>query len=464
MKIVILAAGKSTRFKSKKPKALHQLFGRTILDWVLKTAHSLNPSEIRLVLGHQAESFIEKLIRGESYAIQLEQKGTAHALMVALEELDEYEDGILVSCVDTPLLFADTLKKLIHSTKRSKSSVGVLTAELENPTGYGRIVESVGEGFEIVEDKDLKENQISINEINSGVYFFNLKVSELKELLSLISNENNQNEFYLTDIVKVANQKNLKITRHKTPNPKEIWGVNSRQDLALAYKIANETKIADLMACGVTFVSPESCTVSPDAVVGQDTTILPNTHIGSGVFIGDDCSIGPNTIIENSKIMSGCTVKSSSVVGAEIAENCSVGPFSNLRLGSKLSEGVGIGDFVELKNSTVGKNTKVSHLSYIGDAHLGDEVNVGAGTITANFDALNGQKNFTVVGNDVKVGSNSVLVAPVEIADGCMVGAGTIVTQSVRQKDSLIISRTPQVVKSDWVRIKREENLNEKAS
>jgi len=466
MKIIVLAAGKSKRFKSNKHKALHDLLGKTILERILDCLWSLNPSQIHLVLGHQMDEIAGRLKRGETYVEQKEQLGTADALRVGLKGLSVTADedgGLLVTCADTPLLKAATLNDLIQTVRQNDAQLGVLTAILEEPYGYGRVIRQGQQVRKIVEEKDASSAQKELKEINAGVYFINLPQLQLQELLSGITNQNQQSEFYLTDLVERADSRGLKVVAHQVADCAEIVGVNTKADLTQVIDLMSQKKIEDLQDQGVMFINPASCSVSPEVKIEPDAVIWPGCHLLGDISIGEGSQIGPNCFILNSSIGRHCTVKYSCVTDSQLADECSVGPFANLRPGSQLMKGACVGDFVELKNSVLGCNSKVPHLSYIGDSVLGKDVNIGAGSITANYDAISGEKNQTKLGDSVKVGSNSVLVAPVQIANGCMVAAGSVITETVNVPNSLILARTPQTVKEGWVNIKRKELNPEKS-
>jgi bifunctional UDP-N-acetylglucosamine pyrophosphorylase/glucosamine-1-phosphate N-acetyltransferase len=476
VKIILLAAGKSTRFKSSKHKALHDLLGKTVLERVLTTMHALQSKQIQLVLGHQLPLIAANLTHGETYIEQKEQLGTGHALLTGISNFDNDKEnsieGILVSCIDTPLLRSKTLESLIQHTLLHKAQIGVLTASLNQPFGYGRVKRDGNEIIAIIEEKDASEEEKQIKEINAGVYFFNMNLNALKQGLNSLQTNNKQGEYYLTDIIEWAQKEKLSTIAYQCQDPDEILGINTKADFSECQKILSMRKVKELQTKGVLFLHPESQIVSPETTIGQDTVIMPNCilsgscRLGEGnqigpnvylknVIVGNSSSIGLNSYIEDSTIGSDSSIKYSHIVQVEIGSSCSVGPFANLRPGTKLEDNSSVGDFVEIKNSLISSNAKVPHLSYIGDAFLGEDVNIGAGTITANFNAITGEKGQTKIGNEVKVGSNSVLVAPLEIADGCMVAAGSVVTDNVKDENSLIISRNQQTVKKGWVKEKR---------
>jgi bifunctional UDP-N-acetylglucosamine pyrophosphorylase / glucosamine-1-phosphate N-acetyltransferase len=461
MKIVILAAGKSTRFKSNKHKALHDFLGQSILERVKQTLINLKPDFMQFVLGHQisALSAFLKPEQREFFIEQKEQLGTAHALQAALKadsfvNLPENENiNLLITCIDTPLLTTETLQNLIDSVKLEKAEIGILTAQIDNPEGYGRIVKSASGSIQSIrEEKDCNETERKIKEINGGVYYFNLSFERLKEGLASIKNTNVQKEYYLTDLIEWTIKSDLKVISYICENSAEILGINSRTDLEKAIQAASQQQVQKLMFEGVTFLDRNSVLISPETEIGSDTVIWPNCQLIGKVNIGSESNIGPNTFIQNSEIGSNCSVRQSNLVEVKVASNCSVGPFANLRPQTILDAGVLVGDFVEVKNSFIGKNSKVSHLSYIGDCTLGEEVNIGAGTITANYNALNGTKSKTIIGDKVKVGSNCVFVAPVQIADNCLVAAGSTITENVENPNSLIIARSKQTIKENWVK------------
>ena len=461
MKIVVLAAGKSTRFKSAKHKALHDFLGQSIFARVKQALINLKPDFIQFVLGHQLPvlSALLKSDQQEFFIEQKQQLGTAHALKTALSaerfiNLPENENiNLLITCIDTPLLTTETLQNLIHSTKLEKAEIGILTAELDNPTGYGRIIKSKNDLIQAIrEEKDCTENERKISEINAGVYYFNLSFSKLKEGLDSIQNTNSQQEYYLTDLIEWAIQNDLKVISSICKDSSEVLGINSRADLEKAIQTASRKQVQKLMAQGITFLDSTTVLISPETEISADSVIWPNCQFIGKVKIGSESNIGPNTFIQNSEIGHNCSIRQSNLVEVNIADQCSVGPFANLRPQTILDTGVLIGDFVEVKNSFIGKNSKVSHLSYMGDCTLGEEVNIGAGTITANYNALSGNKSKTIIGDKVKVGSNCVFVAPVQIADNCFVAAGSTVTQDVEHSNSLIIARSKQIIKENWVK------------
>lgn len=455
MKIIVLAAGKSTRFKSNKHKALHDLLGKTILERALSTLQKLNPKQMQLVLGHQIESMVAQLKHGETFIEQNEQLGTAHALKIGLSNLNDDSGGFLVTCIDTPLLRLETLQSLIEKTKKEAAQIGILTAEPENNFGYGRIERS-GNQIKIIEEKDATEKQKNIKEVNAGVYFFNMPLANLTESLKVISNQNAQKEYYLTDLIQ---QKDFKIITEKCSDWQEIIGINSRLDLEMAIQVLSQRKIKELQRAGISFLNSHSCLLSPEAQIGIDSVIGLNCQILGETTIGENCQIN-NCFIHDSSIGDNVQIRYSQIVQSRIGSNCLVGPFANLRPDTQLANNVMVGDFVEIKNSQIAQNSKIPHLSYIGDSEIGEDVNIGAGSITANYDAIAGLKHATQIGHNVKVGSNCVLVAPLQIANNCFIAAGSTIVNSVHEQNSLIIAREKQIVKKNWVK-EKQKAINE---
>ncbi len=416
---VVLAAGKGTRMKSSTPKVLHEIFNIPLLGWVLK---SLGDIKSIIVTGSGREQ-VEAYLAGKNVktAYQAEQLGTGHALSCAMKEIPEdFNGNILVLCGDTPLITADTLTSFVKYHNKEESPLSVMTSILENPTGYGRIVrDNVGCIQGIVEQKDCTQEQTEINEINTGVYLLNYKL--IAPLLSEIKNNNNQGEYYLTDIISLAVQHRLKPSAYCIKNFEEVFGVNSKQDLARAFKIMNARHIEYLLTNGVTVVDPENTYISPETEIEADTVVFPSTYIEGKNYI---------------------------------AGGCKIGPMAHLRGNCKIAEGCKIGNFVELKNAEVEAHTNIAHLTYVGDAEIGSNVNIGAGTIFANYNSVTKEKKKSHLANGVSIGSNSVLVAPVELGENAFVAAGTVVTKNV-DSNSLAITRTPQKEIKDWIRSKK---------
>lgn len=421
VRAIILAAGKGTRMKSELPKVLHSIFDKPLLGYVLDAAKDSGLVDYSYVIvGHKSEQ-VEKYL-SENYAsaksiLQSPQLGTGHAVSMALPYMEDFAGEVIILCGDTPLIKPETLKALVESHRSNKSDITVMSAIFDNPTNYGRIVRnSDGSLNSIVEEKDATLEQKQIKEINAGIYCVNW--AKIKSAFGELKSDNAQGEYYLTDIIKWGRENSLKVSAYTLANNNEIFGINSRKHLAEASKILHDEIINKHLDNGVTIVSPETTWISPETEIGADTIIYPNTYIN-----------GKN----------------------KIASNCKIGPFAHIRGGVQLEEFVKIGNFVELKKAHVKSHTNICHLSYVGDAEVGERVNIGAGTITANYNPLTKIKSKTVIENDVKIGSNSVLVAPVTIKEGANVGAVGVITKDIPEW-SLAVTRTPLKVVEDWVK------------
>ncbi|RMG59134.1 MAG: UDP-N-acetylglucosamine diphosphorylase/glucosamine-1-phosphate N-acetyltransferase [Deltaproteobacteria bacterium] len=454
---VILAAGLGKRMKSSLPKVIHTVLGKPLIRFVVDSVLQAGVEKVTVVVGHGGEKVREAL---EGYpvvfAVQEEQLGTGHAVASALDTLHLSSPETIVLCGDAPLISPVTLRKMVRRHRKEKAVVTLLTAYLEDPSGYGRVVRSPsGEVAKIVEEKDASPEEREVNEVNSGTYVFD--TAYLMEGVKTLSRDNAQGEYYLTDLVYRAFSEEKRVVALVSDDPDEILGVNSRQDLAQVAGIVALRKAEELMEKGVTLEDPYGTYVAPDVKVGPDTVIEPGvvikgkTRIGKGVFIGAGC------YIEDSRIGDGATLRPYSVVTESVVgRGVRVGPFAHLRPGTELKEGVHIGNFVEVKNSRVGEGSKANHLTYIGDATVGKKVNVGAGTITCNYDGL--KKHRTVIGDGAFIGSNTELVAPVSVGKGALVGAGTTVTEDV-PPFSLALSRVRQKNIKSWVREKMPDLL-----
>lgn len=451
MKVLILAAGLGKRMKSKYPKVVHKILGKPMINWVVDLGKKFG--EVGVVVGHKAEIVKSYLPQDVKTYLQEPQLGTGHAVMCAKQFITAGDD-ILILYGDVPLLKPETIEKLAQTHARAKADVTVLTFIADDPTGYGRIVRN-GEKIRIVEHKDANEEQLKIKEVNSGIYVFSGKF--LLENLDKLLNNNAQGEYYLTDLVEMAS----KVETVLLDDPVQVSGVNDRVQLAQLESVAKERILKELMLSGVTVVDPASTFVGPDVKIGIDTIIHPFTILEGNITIGEDCEIGPYTRIKDSTIGNNVKIMRSEVEGAIIENNVSVGPFARLREGTVLKEKVKIGNFVETKKSVIGKNSKAQHLTYLGDATIGEDVNIGAGTITCNYDGY--KKYPTSIGDGAFIGSNSSLVAPVKIGKGAIVGAGSVITEDVPD-DALALGRARQVIKENWAKMKREamENANHK--
>lgn len=444
---IVLAAGQGTRMKSKLYKVLHPVCGKPMVQHVVDHIGTLNVERIVTVVGHGAEMVKEQLGERSEYVLQAEQLGTAHAVQQAEPILGTLEGTTLVVCGDTPLIRPETMKALFdyHTSQNAKATI--LTAVASDPTGYGRILrDAKGNVAQIVEQKDATEEQRKVTEINTGTYCFDNKA--LFEALKLVKNDNAQGEYYLPDVIEILQKQGEVVAAYVTDHFDETLGVNDRFALSQAEEIMRARINERHMRNGVTIINPATTHISAEAVIGSDTVIQPGCIIEGTTVIGEDCVIGPNSHIVNSTIGHATTIHSSVVLDSTVGNETAVGPFAHLRPASSLGDHVKVGNFVEVKKSKLGDNTKVSHLSYIGDAEVGNNCNIGCGTITVNYDGKN--KFKTIIENDVFVGCNSNLVAPVTLGTGSFVAAGSTVTKDV-PADALAVARARQENKLNYV-------------
>jgi bifunctional UDP-N-acetylglucosamine pyrophosphorylase/glucosamine-1-phosphate N-acetyltransferase len=439
---VILAAGAGTRMKSDLPKVVLKLSGKSLINWVIDSLLPLKPDNIVAVLGHKSE-IVKKSLEGldVKIAYQKEQKGSAHALMRAAKILNGYKGKILVLSGDVPLIKTATLKALLKSGGKNGRALTVLGAVTDNPFGYGRIIKRGAVLEKIVEEKDASCEEKAVKEINGGIYCFDKNI--WKALLK-IRPDNAKKEYYLTDAAEILKKAGKEAGVVLTDDAYEVKGVNSRADLAQAEKYLNAKKIEELLNGGVSFIDADNVRISCDAEIGRDSVIYPGVFIDSKVAIGKNCRIKGQSYIINSKISDNCSVSYSYIDGAVVGKNVKIGPFSHIRPGTVLEDGVKVGNFSEIKKSVVKKNSKVNHLSYIGDAFVGQDVNIGAGTITCNYDGT--KKHATVIGAKSFVGSNVNFVAPVKVGEGVLVAAGSTITKDV-PSGQLAIARARQELK-----------------
>jgi len=421
LKSVILAAGKGTRMKSETPKVLHTIFDKTLVGYVIEAVNNTGLADENFVIvGHQAERVEEYIVKTYSNAkcvLQSPQLGTGHAVSMVLPYLNDYEGEVVILCGDTPLITSETLKEFVESHNEKKSDLTVMSAIFDNPTNYGRIIRnSDGSLNSIVEEKDANLEQKAIKEVNAGIYCLNW--AKIKSAFGELKTNNAQGEYYLTDIIKWANEQNLKVNAYTLKNNEEIFGINSKAHLAEASKMLNKKILNKHLENGVTIVDPDTTWISADTEIEADTVIYPSTYI-----------TGKN----------------------KIGKNCKIGPFAHLRGDVILEDNVKIGNFVEVKKTTIKSNTNACHLTYLGDSEIGSGVNIGAGTITANYNPLTKVKSKTIIENEVKIGSNSVLVAPVEIKEGANVAALSVITKNIPAW-SLAITRAPLKILNDWVK------------
>lgn len=442
--VAILAAGRGTRMKSRLPKVLHALGQRSLVERVLDSLSDVSPTHKFVIVGYQGDLVREALADypGVEFVEQTEQLGTGHAVQQVLPHLKGYDGDLLVLNGDVPLLRADTIRQLLQTHRDAGSAAAILTAQLPDPKGYGRVFcDGQNTVTQIVEDRDCTAAQKQNRRINAGVYCF--KWSELERVLPQLQADNDQQEYYLTDTVSMMSP----VVAVDVDDYREILGINDRLQLANAYSIL-QTRIKEhWMRAGVTLVDPESVTIDDTVELHPDVIIEPQTHLRGRTVVGAESRIGPGSLIENSQIGQRVTVLYSVVSDSTIQDGTRIGPYAHLRGHAEIGEGCRIGNFVEIKNGNLGDRTNVAHLSYLGDATLGEQVNVGAGTITANYDGV--QKHRTILGDRVKTGSNSVLVAPVTIGNDVTIAAGSTVTEDV-EDDALVIARSRQVVKPGW--------------
>jgi bifunctional UDP-N-acetylglucosamine pyrophosphorylase/glucosamine-1-phosphate N-acetyltransferase len=441
--VVILAAGKGTRMKSDLVKVLHPVAGSPMISYCLELARSLKPSSLVVVVGFQADLVQEKCKAEDViFAIQKEQLGTGHAVLAARPALQGFQGNVLILSGDVPLLTEETIKSLLQAHQERQAALSVMTVELENPRGYGRVFRNAaGSLLRITEDKDLKTGEEEIREINTGIYCVDAGV--LFSALSHITPQNAQKEYYLTDIVARASAEKKKVLPFLAKDALEVMGINTRVELARANQ-GMRKKIAERhMLEGVTLIDPETAYIDREVKIGRDSVIYPNCHLLGKTSLGMGCLIEPGCKIANTQAGNRVTIKASSVITeCRIEDHVEVGPFAHLRPETLLREGSRIGNFVEVKKSVIGRGTKANHLTYIGDATLGEKINVGAGTITCNYDGQ--KKHPTVIEDGVFIGSNTALVAPVKIERNSVIGAGSTITKQV-PPDTLAVARGKQV-------------------
>ncbi len=419
IKSVILAAGKGTRMKSETPKVLHKIFDKTLLGYVLDSVKFA--SEAFVIVGHKAEEVTEYVNKNYSFAktvLQTPQLGTGHAVSMVCPELATFDGLVVILCGDTPLVREETMKKFVDEHIASGADLTVMSTIFENPTNYGRIIRSANGALEkIVEEKDADASQKAVKEVNAGIYCLNW--AKIKPAFSQLTSSNAQGEYYLTDIIEWANRQGLSVQASILDDSDEIYGINSRENLATATRLMNQHKLHELMVSGVTIVDPASTWISQDTEIGTDTIVFPGTYIE-----------GSNN---------------------KIGKRCKIGPFAHLRGNVEIADDAKIGNFVEVKKAKIGNHTQACHLSYIGDSEFGSNINIGAGTITANFNPLTRVKSKTVLKDNVKIGSNTVLVAPVTVEEGANVGAGSVITKNVPAR-ALALTRGVLKVIENWVK------------
>jgi len=449
LNIIILAAGKGKRMHSSLPKVMHKVGGKSMLEHVLISAKKLNPSSINVVLSPKIES-IKKSFGGYDidWHIQSEQKGTADAVKIVLPSLKE-DEKVLILYADTPLIDSNLLDKFINYMP--KSDVKVLTVNLEKPFGYGRIIREQAEEeiiSKIIEETEADDLQKNIKECNTGIIFSD--VSTLNSLISEVKNDNSKKEFYLTDIVSIANLKKMMVVPLLSKETNSLLGVNDKLQLEETEQIYQSNNRKKFLRQGVTMLDSKSVFFKGDVEIGEDVEIEANVIFEGNVKLGDKVQIKSNTIIKNAVISSGTEIKPYTIIeDSLVGKNCNIGPFARIRPNCTLEESVGIGNFVEVKASNIKKNTKANHLTYLGDSDIGENVNVGAGVITCNYDGVN--KHKTVIKDNVFIGSDSQLIAPIIVEEGVTIAAGSTITDN-SEKDSLLIARSRQQEKKNWKR------------
>ncbi|MBI4442805.1 MAG: bifunctional UDP-N-acetylglucosamine diphosphorylase/glucosamine-1-phosphate N-acetyltransferase GlmU [Acidobacteria bacterium] len=456
--VAILAAGQGTRFKSKRAKVLHSVGGRTLIEHAVRAAQTLGPQTTFVIVGYQAEQVIESLRNLKRsdlcFIRQAEQLGTGHALLCGRKELEAAAPRILVSCGDTPLLTTATLQKFFRDHLDSGAAASVLTAQVQDPTGYGRIIrEPDGSLAAIVEHKSASAEQLRITEVNTGIYCFATK--HLFAALVQVKPDPKKKEYYLTDAIGILRGEGHKVQAHLADDSREVMGINTRVELAQADAILRERKTREMMLAGVTIIRPETVLIDPDVEVGADTVIDPGVVLRGRTRIGEDCRIGSFSVIVDSELSDQVTVEPSCMIAqARIGRQANIGPFARLRPGADIGEEARVGNFVEVKQTRLGRASKAQHLTYLGDAIIGDNVNVGAGTITCNYDGE--KKTQTVIEDNVFIGSGVELIAPVRVGKNAYVAAGSTVTEDV-PPDSLAIARSRQSTKPGWVQERKKK-------
>lgn len=451
---VVLAAGQGTRMKSKLYKVLHPVCGKPMVQHIVDRLKALEIDEIVVVVGHGAGQVKEQLGESVQYAFQEKQLGTAHAVMMSTEMLQEKQGITVVVTGDTPLIKEETLKRLMEQHIQSGASATILTTVLDDPTGYGRIIrQQDGSVQRIVEHKDASEEERHVQEINTGIFCFDNQ--KLFTALGQVNNNNVQGEYYLPDVIEILKGQDEVISAYLTADAEDGMGVNDRVQLSQAEQILRKRINEQHMRGGVTIIDPNSTYIEADVVIGADTVLQPGTFLRGKTVIGEDCVIGPQADLKDITVENGVTIQYSVISQSQIRKEATIGPFAYIRPNSEVGEKAKVGDFVELKNTRLGNGSKVSHLSYLGDAQIGDDVNVGCGTITVNYDGVH--KHKTIIGDHSFIGCNSNLIAPVTVGESAYVAAGSTVTKDVPD-GALAIAREKQLNKEGYAaKILRKE-------
>jgi len=441
--VAILAAGKGTRMESSLPKVLHKLSGKTLLQRVIDSCNKLKPDRIFIIIGHKSKEVEESVLKNKNihFIVQTPQKGTGHAIQVLSEQVKKHEGKLLVLNGDVPLIKYETLQKLINFHNTKNADVSLITTKKKNPFGYGRVFTKETLIERIVEEKDCNEEQRLNLLINAGIYCFSW--IKLSKIINNLKSNNKQKEIYLTDTITLLKKSySLEIEDNG-----ELQGINNRVQLSKCEETIQNSIKEKHMIGGVTFINPGSCTISEEATIGSDVIIEANTHIRGNSKISKNCKIGPNTFIKDTTINENCEIINSTIFNTKIMDHVKIGPYSHIRPNCEISSFSKIGNFVEVKNSKLEEAVKVNHLSYIGDSKVGQYTNIGAGTITANFDGI--KKHPTIIGKNSSIGANTVLIAPINLGDSVTTGAGSVITKD-SQNHSLAIARTKQVNIENW--------------
>jgi len=460
--IAIMAAGKGTRLKSKLPKVLHEVGGKPLLAHVIAAAKAVIPAkDIFAIIGHEAERVRESVAStGVNFVLQAEQRGTGHAVMSAREALQEY-DHVLVLSGDAPLVSSQTIERIRDFHRAQRAAMTILSAHLEDPTSYGRIVRKRSGSPEveaIVEQKSLRKGQEKIKEVNSGLYAFAIK--PLFENIEKLQTDNAHREYYLTDMAGVLKKAKRRVVALQTPDATEVMGSNTRAEMVAVDEVMRRAKCLQVMTDGATVFFPSTCVIDSDVEIGTDAVIEPFVQLLGKTRVGSGCRIRSYSVIRNSEIGDNVLVHPGTVMnGARVADAAVIGPYSHLRPGSEIGEGAHVGNFVETKKIRLGKGSKANHLTYLGDAEIGAGVNVGAGTITCNYDGV--RKHTTIIEDGVFVGSDATLVAPVRVGKGAYVAAASCVTEDVPD-DALALGRARQTIKEGWAKEKRGKIATQK--
>lgn len=454
---IILAAGAGTRMKSKKPKVAHEMLGKPLVNWVVDAAEEAGIDKIVTVVGHMREQ-VEPLVENRTQVlIQEAQRGTADAVLSCADAFDGFEGSLLVLSGDCPLVTADTMRALATAREAADAAVVVLTMQPEDPFGYGRIIrDEIGQVERIVEQKDASPEQAAVRECNSGFYCFDAKA--LFEALEQVGSDNAQGEFYLTDVIEISREAGRAVIALPASDDAECLGINSRIQLAQATKIAQRRINESFMAAGVTMLDPDQVWIGPDVKISADVELLPQVFLYGKTEVGEDSVIGPNSRLVDTVVGRGCIVDETVALQARVDDGATCGPRAYLRPGAHLCEGAKAGTHVEIKKSTVGRGSKVPHLSYVGDTVIGEGANLGAGTITCNYDGKH--KSATTIGDGAFIGSSTMLVAPVSIGNGVVIGAGSVIARDVPD-DALALTRPEQVVKEGWAALQRQKFAQE---